>query len=213
MSLLEECRGRVERALAALGAGASRDARREMKLHAALGASLIYTRGAAVPEIGAAWTRALEIAESLDDAEYQLRALWGLWVFHTASGRHRAALALAQRFHASGGEATRPERSADRRADDRRLAALSRRPAQRAAPSRTRARSLCHSRPNVAHYSLSARPAGDGARLSLRGSCGCRDFRIRRCAQPKAASRTLARPITRSRCVTLWPTRRARSRC
>jgi predicted ATPase/DNA-binding winged helix-turn-helix (wHTH) protein len=99
LSLLEECRGRVAQALAAVECRAGRDARREMKLYAALGASLIYTRGATAPETGAAWTKALEIAESLADAEYQLRSLWGLWAFHSASGRHRVALALAQRFH------------------------------------------------------------------------------------------------------------------
>jgi predicted ATPase/DNA-binding winged helix-turn-helix (wHTH) protein len=98
LSLPEECRGRVERALAALAAGASRDARREMKLHAALGASLIYTRGPAGPETGAAWTKALELAEGLDDAEYRLVSLGGLWFFHGASSQHRMALELAQRF-------------------------------------------------------------------------------------------------------------------
>jgi tetratricopeptide (TPR) repeat protein len=97
LSLLDECRGRAEQALAALAAGADRDPRHEMTLHAALGASLIYA-GGAVPEIGAAWTRALELAESLDDAEYQLRSLLGLCFFQTANGRHRAALALAQKF-------------------------------------------------------------------------------------------------------------------
>ena len=100
LSLPEECRGRAERALAALGAGASRDARHEMKLRAAVAESLMYSRGGAFPETGMAYTRALEIAESLDDAEYRLRALWGLWVYHTASGRHRIALELAQRFYA-----------------------------------------------------------------------------------------------------------------
>ena len=39
-----------------------------------------------------------EIAESLDDVEYQLRSLWGLWFTSWASGRHRVALALAQKF-------------------------------------------------------------------------------------------------------------------
>jgi predicted ATPase/DNA-binding winged helix-turn-helix (wHTH) protein len=100
LSLLEECRGRVEQALAALGAGASGDARHEMKLRAAVPTSLMHSRGAASPETGIAYTRALEIAESLDDAEYRLRALWGLWAYHTASGRHRVALELAQRFYA-----------------------------------------------------------------------------------------------------------------
>ncbi len=108
LSLLEECRGRAERALAALGAGASRDARHEMKLHAAVAASLMYSRGAAGPETGMAYTRALEIAESLDDAEYRLRALWGLWAYHTASGRLRVALELAQRFYALAAERPDP---------------------------------------------------------------------------------------------------------
>jgi predicted ATPase/DNA-binding winged helix-turn-helix (wHTH) protein len=106
LSLLEECRGRVEQALAAVAAGTGRDARREMKLHAALAASLRYTRGA-VPETGAAWTKALESATSLEDPEYQLRALWGLWFSHTDSGQHRIALTLAQRFHALA--ANRPD--------------------------------------------------------------------------------------------------------
>jgi hypothetical protein len=96
LSLLDECRSRVERALAALAAGSGRDARREMKLHAALGESLAHTRGGA--ETGAAWTKALAIAERLDDAEYRLRSLWGLWLCHISSGEYRVALTLAQRF-------------------------------------------------------------------------------------------------------------------
>jgi predicted ATPase len=108
LSLPEECRGRAERALAALGAGASRDASHEMKLHTAVGASLIYSRGAAGPETSMAYTRALEIAESLEDAEYRLRSLWGLWAYHSASGRHRVALELAQRFHALAAERPDP---------------------------------------------------------------------------------------------------------
>ncbi len=98
LSLMEECRNRVEQALSALAPGAGRDPRCEMKLHAALGASQVHTGAVTVPEIGAAWRRALEIAESLDDAEYQLRSLLGLWFLQTASGRHRAARALAQGF-------------------------------------------------------------------------------------------------------------------
>ena len=53
-----------------------------MKLHAALAGSLIIARGA-VPEIGAAWATVLEIAERLDDDEYRLRSLSGLWLFIT----------------------------------------------------------------------------------------------------------------------------------
>jgi predicted ATPase/DNA-binding winged helix-turn-helix (wHTH) protein len=95
LSLMEECRGRVERALS--GSAESRNARRNMQLHAALGAVLFLTKGSG-PETLAAWTSALEIAESLDDADYRLRALWGLFVDCITSGRYPAALAVAERF-------------------------------------------------------------------------------------------------------------------
>jgi predicted ATPase/DNA-binding winged helix-turn-helix (wHTH) protein len=98
LSLMEECRSRVEQALAALAAGAGRDARREMQLYAALARSLIDTRGA-VSEIGEAGTKAFEIAESLGNAEYQLRSLWSLCSFCISGGEHRVALTLAQRFY------------------------------------------------------------------------------------------------------------------
>ncbi len=110
LSLMEECCGRVEQALAAIAAGAGRDARREMQLHAALTASLRYTRGA-VSEVGAAGTKALEIAESLGDAEYQLRSLFGLCSFCIIGGQQRVALSLAQRFYAL---ATKRSESNDR---------------------------------------------------------------------------------------------------
>ena len=94
LSLLEECRSRAKQALGALGTEGTRDPREEMRLHAALGAS---TSEAA--EMGAAFTKALDIAESLGDTEYQLRALRGLYFYHTASSRYRAALPFAQKFH------------------------------------------------------------------------------------------------------------------
>jgi len=99
LSLMEECRGWVERALAATPVGAGGDARCEMRLHFALAQSLTLTRGAAVTEVGAASAKALQIAENLGDADYQLRALWGLWIFHFNTGQHGAGLALAQKFH------------------------------------------------------------------------------------------------------------------
>jgi predicted ATPase/DNA-binding winged helix-turn-helix (wHTH) protein len=97
LSLLEECRRRVEQALAALVTIAQADARQEMKLVAALGASRLYTRGGA-PEVASAWTRALELAEKLGDLEYQKRSLWGLWSFHVNGVDYRTALSLAHRF-------------------------------------------------------------------------------------------------------------------
>jgi predicted ATPase/DNA-binding winged helix-turn-helix (wHTH) protein len=95
LSLTEECRGRVERALS--GPAESRDARRNMQLYAALGAAIFLTKGSG-PEMGAAFTNAFEIADSLDDTDYRLRALWGSFMEQITSLRYRAALAVAEKF-------------------------------------------------------------------------------------------------------------------
>jgi predicted ATPase len=99
LSLMAECHGRVERALGALQAGPTRDARSQMHLYSALASSLPYIKGI-VPELGTAWTKALEIAESLDATEYQLRSRWGLWDFYLSNGRYEVALECAQTFRA-----------------------------------------------------------------------------------------------------------------
>ena len=99
LSMMAECRRHVERAIARLTSVAELDARQEMHLQAALGASLNYTTGP-VPETEAAWTRTMEIAKSLGDLEYQLRALRGLWAHHMNAGEYRASLALAYEFGA-----------------------------------------------------------------------------------------------------------------
>jgi predicted ATPase/DNA-binding winged helix-turn-helix (wHTH) protein len=97
LSLLEECRGRVERALARLDLTVDRDLRHEMRLHAALGMSLNYTTGP-ISATEAAWAKTLEIAKTLDDTEFQLRALRGLWAHHMNAGEYRRALEFAQNF-------------------------------------------------------------------------------------------------------------------
>jgi predicted ATPase/DNA-binding winged helix-turn-helix (wHTH) protein len=98
LSLVQECRARVERALASLVPEADRSARQEMKLFAALGASLLFSKGP-VPETEAVGAKALKIAETLGDTEYQLRALYGLWACRVNAGECRVALTLAQRFY------------------------------------------------------------------------------------------------------------------
>ncbi|HEY2617975.1 MAG TPA: winged helix-turn-helix domain-containing protein, partial [Acetobacteraceae bacterium] len=97
LSLLSECRARVDQALAALASGAVNGSGNEMALRAALGMSLMYTRGP-VDESAATWTRVLELADSLDDTEYQLRALYGLWLYRILVCEYRVALELARRF-------------------------------------------------------------------------------------------------------------------
>ena len=97
LSLMEECRRRVEQALASLATAEDHDKRHEMQLNAALGAALMYTRGT-TPETRLAFARALKIADRLDDTDYRLRALWGLWVDRMNDGAVRDAMRLAEKF-------------------------------------------------------------------------------------------------------------------
>ncbi len=99
LSSVEECLNGVQRALASIVPGASRDAqaRHVMQLYRALGLSRLFTIGLA-PQASAAWAKALEIAESLGDVEDQLEALWGLWFCQIGSGEYRAALETGQQF-------------------------------------------------------------------------------------------------------------------
>lgn len=100
LSLVNECRIRVQQALSTGGAvhpGESRrDPNRDMRLLAALGSALFYIDMG--PDARAAWTRALALARELDDGDYQLRALWGLWVDRLNCGKYREGLRVAERF-------------------------------------------------------------------------------------------------------------------
>jgi predicted ATPase len=70
-----------------------------MKMSAVFAAASLYTQGAG-QEVATAWTTALELARNLNDSEYQLRALWGLFAFHLGSGEFRLALEMAENFRA-----------------------------------------------------------------------------------------------------------------
>jgi predicted ATPase/DNA-binding winged helix-turn-helix (wHTH) protein len=98
LSLNEECRIRVESALAHLSASMPGSSNQEMQLHAALAGAAHYTT--AGQERKTAWTRCLHLAETLDDADYQLQALWGLWANSIDQGQFRPSLDLAKRFSA-----------------------------------------------------------------------------------------------------------------
>jgi tetratricopeptide (TPR) repeat protein len=97
LSLLNECRSRVEQALAALGVDPDQDTVRRMRLYAALATSLNFTRGQ-IPETVKAWSNALAAAEELDDTEQRLQALYGLWTGYAASGDVAAAMDFARQF-------------------------------------------------------------------------------------------------------------------
>jgi predicted ATPase len=94
LSLLEECRGWCERALAALD-DASRATRQEMILLEVLAQSSMHTRGNS-DQVRAELERGLALAEALQDLARQLRLLFGLSIFLTRIGEIRGALAVAE---------------------------------------------------------------------------------------------------------------------
>jgi predicted ATPase/DNA-binding winged helix-turn-helix (wHTH) protein len=98
LSLLHECRTRVEHALAVLQFERHEDVHRELKMLTALAETSLLTKGP-IDEIEVTWREALNLAEGLSDVEYQLRALWGLWAFHLSAGHFRSSLEAAQSFH------------------------------------------------------------------------------------------------------------------
>jgi predicted ATPase/DNA-binding winged helix-turn-helix (wHTH) protein len=97
MSLMIECRERVERALNSIGPDANLDTRTSLQLHQALGIVLIVTTGLLGKAI-VVLAKSLELAESLDDVDAQLRALWGLWSYRYINGETGAAVTLADQF-------------------------------------------------------------------------------------------------------------------
>ncbi|HTT80267.1 MAG TPA: winged helix-turn-helix domain-containing protein [Stellaceae bacterium] len=97
LSLLGECRDRVERALATIELDAAASERARMQLSAALAWSMTYGAGRA-SEAAPILATTLEIAEKLDDRGYKLRALWGLCIDQFNNGQFRTALDFARRF-------------------------------------------------------------------------------------------------------------------
>jgi predicted ATPase/DNA-binding winged helix-turn-helix (wHTH) protein len=95
LSLLEECRSCVDRALST---GLAQPVQ-EMKLHTALAAAILYTHGP-LDASNEAWERTMELADQLADTEYQLCALWGLAVYRAYAGDHQSVRELADRFRA-----------------------------------------------------------------------------------------------------------------
>jgi hypothetical protein len=106
LSLLTECRARVEQAIASLGHQVPSVPRRDMRLYLALGHALLHTRASGGPEVNAAFTKALELAEISDDTRYRLGAMLGLYAHRLNTGQYRAALGVAEQFHtgALGGD-------------------------------------------------------------------------------------------------------------
>src|SRR5258705_292935 len=98
LSLLSECRTRVEQAIANLGAQVSSDPGRDMRLYLALGHALLHTRASGSPEMNTALTKAFELAELMGDTRYRLGAIHGLYLHRLNTGEYLDALGLAEKF-------------------------------------------------------------------------------------------------------------------
>ncbi|MGY3033014.1 putative ATPase/DNA-binding winged helix-turn-helix (wHTH) protein [Bradyrhizobium sp. USDA 4354] len=94
MSLLIECRRWSDRALLAI-APSSRGSAAEMHIQAALGLTLMFTRGGS-EAARVALSRSLAIAEARGDAPNQLQLLGRMHIFHERMGQFDAALGYAQ---------------------------------------------------------------------------------------------------------------------
>ena len=95
--LMEECRERVQAVLPKLTRSIVYDPRLDLQLHVALGIALQHARPFDL-EFEPSWSRAAEVAEQLQDSDYRLRTLWGLWLVRYLTGDFRGALQVANRF-------------------------------------------------------------------------------------------------------------------
>jgi predicted ATPase/DNA-binding winged helix-turn-helix (wHTH) protein len=106
VSLMDECRKHAKRALESVTSISNEAARQEMQLLAALGVAL-YSIGPG-PDTKIVWTKVLKIAEGLEDIDYRLRALWGLWEVCVTVSKHRSGLLLARKFAKLASDASDP---------------------------------------------------------------------------------------------------------
>ncbi|WP_445682340.1 ATP-binding protein [Radicibacter daui] len=102
LSLLEEHRQWVERALAALAQSGHSDPRLEMRLNISLGQLTQQISGPS-PLVTRAFNRVLEIAGQIGDTAYQADALMGMWVWAFGVGDYPATADFIRRLQALPG--------------------------------------------------------------------------------------------------------------
>jgi predicted ATPase/DNA-binding winged helix-turn-helix (wHTH) protein len=95
LSLMNECRDKVEQSLGMVAGDTTAAMRSRMQLHAAKAWSLMYTTGRS-QDIDAAWTLSQELAEHLEDTDYRMRALWGHWIYRTNRGDFVESLRISR---------------------------------------------------------------------------------------------------------------------
>jgi predicted ATPase/DNA-binding winged helix-turn-helix (wHTH) protein len=96
-ALPAECHERTQRAVEHLTNEMNLSARLQMQLYFAVGLMPAYTMSPVEPG-KAALTRALSLAEHLDDVQAQFQILWGLWVLNSTAGECHTAQAVTDRL-------------------------------------------------------------------------------------------------------------------
>jgi tetratricopeptide (TPR) repeat protein len=97
LSLMDEYRERLQKALEYVAKQPAADLAREVRLRIALGHAVWYSANDA-DRMQDAFTRALEIAEEIDDRSAQLQSLWGMWAMLRSRGAYNRALEVAKRY-------------------------------------------------------------------------------------------------------------------
>jgi predicted ATPase/DNA-binding winged helix-turn-helix (wHTH) protein len=106
LSLVAECRERVQRAWDSLGGESAQNSRLMMQLRAA---GIVLVETVELPEnAGSSLANVLELAESLDDLDSQLRALWAMWTYRINNGEPWATQPIAERFLQLAGRRSDP---------------------------------------------------------------------------------------------------------
>jgi predicted ATPase len=96
LMLMVECTDHVERALEMLKPELNISVSLRAQLHVKLGFALLNTDGMA-KRSGEVLSEGLRLAESYDDAQLQLRAMWGIWSVNFNAGRYEEAKAAAEK--------------------------------------------------------------------------------------------------------------------
>jgi predicted ATPase/DNA-binding winged helix-turn-helix (wHTH) protein len=98
MSLMTECRARMEAALARLKQTMALTSDQIMQLYVALSIAVVHTTGL-VEDTQASLEKALKIAASSAEDITRLRALWAIWDYHSNSREYGRALHAARKFY------------------------------------------------------------------------------------------------------------------
>ncbi len=110
-SLINECRERIDQALATLSLADLKHDRTAMRLHTARAFVLSATPGRSQETI-AARTAAYEVAERLGDTDYLLRNLLGIWASKMIEADFQSAREAAERFGSLAAQSPDPSDSA-----------------------------------------------------------------------------------------------------